>query len=587
MMRTKWIWTIFSICLAVALIAMIWLTRTVLHLGQSRKEAQNQAILEENVRLAMWRMESLLAPLIAQESARPYFHYTAFYPTERAYTRMYAEIEPGEVLIPSPLLTFQSSNILIHFQLDPENRFTSPQVPLSNMRDLAESRYTTHDKINKFEHHLVELQSQFEPDQLRTALPPIQTTSVSSELVEQVSPREQQVESQERQLFLNTREWIFRAQNQQAIAIDNKGINQVVESTNIGEGILKAIWVQDSLILAKRILINNREYIQGSQLNWPHLRNDLLQTISPLLPNAELEPVVSIQKNDHGRMLAALPIRLIPGSLPAMPQDNFSPISMALIIAWCSVFAAALAVALLLAGVISLSKRRGAFVSAVTHELRTPLTTFRMYTEMLADGMVQEAEKRQHYFETLQKEADRLGHLVENVLAYARLESGKVNSRKETLPIEELLERVKPRLMERTAEANIDLIFTIDESCFVNVDPDAVEQILFNLIDNACKYAVPADQPRIDVQSTNNQNHVFISVRDYGPGIPSNELRRLFRPFSKSDRDKANSAPGVGLGLALSRRLARGMGGNLHFKAHDKTGAHFVLTLQRENKNAG
>ena len=80
---------------------------------------------------------------------------------------------------------------------------------------------------------------------------------------------------------------------------------------------------------------------------------------------------------------------------------------------------------MLLAGVVALSERRAAFVSSVTHELRTPLTTFRMYADMLARGMVPDAERRQQYLETLRTEAERLTHLVENVLSYARLERGR------------------------------------------------------------------------------------------------------------------------------------------------------------------
>ena len=92
---------------------------------------------------------------------------------------------------------------------------------------------------------------------------------------------------------------------------------------------------------------------------------------------------------------------------------------------WGAVLFAVLAAAVLLHGVMTLSERRAAFVSSVTHELRTPLTTFRMYAEMLARGMVPDAERRQEYYETLQSESERLTLLVENVLAYARLERGR------------------------------------------------------------------------------------------------------------------------------------------------------------------
>src|SRR5262245_32720620 len=147
------------------------------------------------------------------------------------------------------------------------------------------------------------------------------------------------------------------------------------------------------------------------------------------------------------------------------------------------------AVMMLLHGALSLSERRGAFVSAVTHELRTPLTTFRMYTEMLADGIVADEEKRANYLATLRREAERLSHLVENVLAYARLERGSARSRVESFTVQELIERVKGRLAERAEQAEMNFSVKAKESelrTTVRADATAIEQILFNLIDNAC-----------------------------------------------------------------------------------------------------
>ena len=173
MIRPWHTWTIFSLCVVVVLAAMGWMSLTVLRLETLTTQ---KATLEENVRLALWRMDSALAPLIAQESARPYFTYNAFYPTQRAYTRMFEEILLGEVLIPSPLLDQASPYILIHFQVGPEGTFTSPQVPTGNMRDLAEARrYTTHEKIDTSARRLAQLQSLLDRDTLLAALGPPET----------------------------------------------------------------------------------------------------------------------------------------------------------------------------------------------------------------------------------------------------------------------------------------------------------------------------------------------------------------------------------------------------------------------------
>ncbi|HTL51937.1 MAG TPA: ATP-binding protein, partial [Planctomycetota bacterium] len=127
----------------------------------------------------------------------------------------------------------------------------------------------------------------------------------------------------------------------------------------------------------------------------------------------------------------------------------------------------------------------------------------------------------------------------------------------------------------------------------VRSDPGAVEQILFNLVDNACKYARPSEPAgagvlvgetvgAITIRAFARDRRVVIEVRDGGPGVAADQTPRLFQPFSRSAEAAANSAtrtPGVGLGLALSRRLARAMGGELSWVSAVKDGACFELTL--------
>jgi signal transduction histidine kinase len=113
----------------------------------------------------------------------------------------------------------------------------------------------------------------------------------------------------------------------------------------------------------------------------------------------------------------------------------------------------------------------------------------------------------------------------------------------------------------------------------VNVDALAVEQIVFNLVDNACKYATPASSERtLHVEVKQEGSNIAIRVRDHGPGFAKAQLKRLFMPFEKSATEAAHSAPGVGLGLALCRRLARELGGDLVLESY-LGGACFRLTL--------
>jgi signal transduction histidine kinase len=242
------------------------------------------------------------------------------------------------------------------------------------------------------------------------------------------------------------------------------------------------------------------------------------------------------------------------------------------------------AVAVLLIGSLRQRRRRADFVSAIAQEMRTPLTTFRLYTDILAEGMVAPAEQHD-YLDTLRAEADRLEHLVENVLAYSRLER-RPEPRLEPVPLADLLGELWDRLGGHAVRAGmalaVDLPFPELAEERVLVDRNAVERILLNLMDNACKYATGGTDARLEVRALRRGRHLVLRFQDNGPGIASGERRRLFRPFHKSAARAAGGVPGVGLGLPLSRRLARSMGGDLRLvDSGPRGGAAFELSLRR------
>ena len=421
-------WSWFALCLVVLLAAMAWVTATALRLDRAEWQSAQRAELEERTRLALWRMDSLLAPIIIEESARPFNAYEAFPATTRAYTKSFTQIKQGDVLVPSPLLTFASSNILLHFQFAPDGRVTSPQVPESNQRDLAESSYTTRDRIGAAAGRLAAFEKLLTQ---RPATAPVTRTdpwrgssSVSaarpasiddngmvlrrqtanaqtSALVGANAPVQLQTEeapSQKSQVFRNTAEMQARANvynfAQQQVAANNlnadldQQFRQPAASALAGPSLFNPIWLGEELVLARRVNLGAGEIIQGCWLNWPVLRQSLLGSIRDLFPDAQLIPVMNSNSERDGRMLAAVPAKLVLGATTFEPMPRWTPVRISLAIAWGCMLLAGLAVAGLLHGTISLSERRGAFVSAVTHELRTPLTTFKMYSEMLAAGMV-------------------------------------------------------------------------------------------------------------------------------------------------------------------------------------------------------
>jgi signal transduction histidine kinase len=360
-------------------------------------------------------------------------------------------------------------------------------------------------------------------------------------------------------------------------------LSELVETEFSAKGVSQALWIDGKLLLARRATKGNEIRIQGSWLDWNKLRERILEGVKDLVPEADVAPATEPTVADASRLSATLPLQLTVPT-PTATLDWFAPMRLSALAAWsCYLVVAALA-AYFLHGVIQLAERRASFVSAVTHELRTPLTTLRMYAEMLSEDMVPEGERRRQYVRTLRLEAERLSHLVENVLAYARLERGRPNASLQSVAIDELLALCNRPLAERASQAEMDWSMQIDPlaaAAICRTDPGIVEQILFNLIDNCCKYGRTESAKRIALAATVTGKRVEIAVSDDGPGIPPPQRAKLFRPFSKTDHEAARSAPGVGLGLALSRRMARQLGGDLVYQPL-AGGARFVLSLPIE-----
>ncbi|HEU0009600.1 MAG TPA: hypothetical protein VFT34_07280, partial [Verrucomicrobiae bacterium] len=159
MTRPLHIRLVFAACLVVLLAAMAGVSVTTLRLDRAQLLAAQQAETEEKVRLALWRMDSLLTSIMVEESARPFSAWEAFSRSEPALTKGYAPIKPGEVLTPSPLLAYSSSNVLLHFQLSPDGQLTSPQVPLGPERAPALMNGMTTERIQTAAAQLNEYQS--------------------------------------------------------------------------------------------------------------------------------------------------------------------------------------------------------------------------------------------------------------------------------------------------------------------------------------------------------------------------------------------------------------------------------------------
>src|SRR5205823_1024814 len=206
-----------------------------------------------------------------------------------------------------------------------------------------------------------------------------------------------------------------------------------------------------------------------------------------------------------------------------------------LALAWTAALVALLAVCLGGWSLIDLSERRIRFVSAVTHELRTPLTTLRLYLDMLTGGLVQEEERKAEYLGTLHTETERLNRLVSNVLDFSRLENQRPRLVLTRVGVGELLDQVAATWQARCEEAGKEL--TVDNQAgpeaALQTDVQLVQQILGNLIDNACKYSRGAEDRHLWLRAAAAGKRLVFEVEDRGPGVPKRERGSIFRAFCR------------------------------------------------------
>jgi signal transduction histidine kinase len=222
--------------------------------------------------------------------------------------------------------------------------------------------------------------------------------------------------------------------------------------------------------------------------------------------------------------------------------------------------------------------QKTSFVAHVSHELKTPLTTMRMYTEMLAEGRVQDAAKRQRYLDVLVEESQRLARLVNNLLDFSRLDQWRKQYHPAEVDVAALLRETAARQTLRLQQAGLALQLELPETpVTAHLDPDAFAQVLVNLLDNAAKYA--ASGREVTVTLGKDAGRPTVTVADRGPGIPPAARRQLFTAFHRADDRLTGQQDGTGLGLAIARRLLRDQGGDLIYRDRPGGGAAFVLTL--------
>jgi two-component system, OmpR family, phosphate regulon sensor histidine kinase PhoR len=224
-----------------------------------------------------------------------------------------------------------------------------------------------------------------------------------------------------------------------------------------------------------------------------------------------------------------------------------------------------------------LERVRQEFISNVSHELRTPLAAITAYTETLLDGAIDDAENSLRFLHTIQRNAERMKALVNDISELSAIESGAVSLTIERTPLRQVIGDVFNGLSHRAAKHGVTLRHNVVEDFYVDADRRRLEQILINLVDNAIKFNHPGGA--VTVLAVASEGSQTIKVSDTGPGIPPESLPRVFERFYRVDKARSREAGGTGLGLAIVKHLALAHGGEAYVASEVGAGSEFSIKL--------
>jgi signal transduction histidine kinase len=235
---------------------------------------------------------------------------------------------------------------------------------------------------------------------------------------------------------------------------------------------------------------------------------------------------------------------------------------------------------------LEVARLQSDFVAAVSHEFRTPLASLLQRSELLADGRVSGEQQRREYYYALLRASQRLHRLVEGLLDFGRMESGKREYRFELIETAELVQPVAEEFSREAAATGYTIETTIEQRIpALRGDREALGRALWNLLDNAVKYSPNCKTVWMEACSENGD--VAIRIRDRGLGIAPAEQVQIFKKFVRAASARQAGVRGTGLGLAMVDRIAQAHGGHVAVESEPGGGSAFTLVLPAARSEHG
>ncbi|MEA2088115.1 MAG: phosphate regulon sensor histidine kinase PhoR [Candidatus Caldatribacteriota bacterium] len=229
-----------------------------------------------------------------------------------------------------------------------------------------------------------------------------------------------------------------------------------------------------------------------------------------------------------------------------------------------------------------LEKMRSEFVANVSHELRTPLTSIQGFVETLKEGAINDPEKARHFLKIIEKQSNRLNNLIEELLQLSKIESQEIAMNLQSINLRDLIDKIISEFKKKIEQKDHKIKINISpQLSLIKADPEQIEVVFRNLLDNALKYT--PDGGEIYISALEKAENIYIEIADNGIGISAEHLPRIFERFYRANKDRSRKLGGTGLGLAIVKHIVQAHQGTIGVESKPGKGSKFSFTLPKNS----